>query len=240
VVVVRNGPTLAEVGSPGSAVPTPRTPGADRHTIVYLGVINPQDHVDLAVLAAERLRALRPADDWRLVVAGDGDSLADLRRLAAERGVENVIRFTGWLEADEVDSLLRSASIALQPDPPSRMAELSTMAKTVEYVARGLPVVAADLLETRRTAGAAARYVPTGSPDELARAIDQLLSDDPGRSAMRDVAKQRFASHLAWDHQVKSYIRLWRQLLGPIDLSYNSTAASNGADPARQVPGQPR
>ncbi|MEV0727248.1 glycosyltransferase family 4 protein [Polymorphospora sp. NPDC050346] len=220
VVVVRNGPTLAEVGAAG--IPAQRTgepataPGDDdRQVVVYLGVINPQDHVDAAVLAAERLVDLRGRSDWRLVVAGDGDSLPGLRQLVTERGLDDVVRFTGWLEADEVDALLRSASIAIQPDPPTRMADLSTMAKTVEYVARGLPVVAVDLLETRRTAEGAATYVPTGSPDELAKALDQLLSDEEARSAMRTVARRRFTELLAWDHQARAYIRLWDRLLRP-------------------------
>ena len=231
VVVVRNGPTLAEVGGRCVGVPAPRSVPAEaaapperahpvpaaaadpRQTIVYLGVINPQDHVHNAVLAAERLAGLRSRADWRLVVAGDGDCLPELRRLAAQRGIEDVVRFTGWLEADEVDALLRSASIAIQPDPPTRMADLSTMAKTVEYVARGVPVVAVDLLETRRTAGGAARYVPNGTPDELAVALDRLLGDAPARDAMRAEARQRFTEQLAWDHQARSYVRLWEDLL---------------------------
>ncbi|MGW4465286.1 glycosyltransferase family 4 protein [Micromonospora sp. NPDC004704] len=232
VVVVRNGPTLAEVGP---AVTEPAIGARDRHTIVYLGVINPQDHVDAAVLAAERLVGLRGTEDWRMVVAGDGDSLPELRQLVSQRGISDVVRFTGWLEADEVDALLRSASIAIQPDPPTRMAELSTMAKTVEYVARGLPVVAVDLLETRRTAEDAATYVPTGSPDELAKALDQLLGDDSARAAMSVVARRRFTEQLAWDHQAKAYIRLWDQLLRRNPRSYNSVSPKIGTDAARQT-----
>jgi glycosyltransferase involved in cell wall biosynthesis len=252
VVVVRNGPTLSEVGTgaptAGAAgVPAPRAipagavePTDPRQTIVYLGVINAQDHVHTAVLAAERLVGLRSRTDWRLVVAGDGDCLPELRRLAAQRGIEDVVRFTGWLEADEVDALLRSASIAIQPDPPTRMAELSTMAKTVEYVARGVPVVAVDLLETRRTAGGAASYVPNGTPDEIAAALDRLLGDARARDAMRAEARQRFTEQLAWDHQVRSYIQLWGQLLPPAQPGYDPVATSNGTDAGCPLSGQPR
>jgi glycosyltransferase involved in cell wall biosynthesis len=159
--------------------------------------------------------------------------------LAADRGIEDIVRFTGWLEADEVDALLRSASIAIQPDPRTRMAELSTMAKTVEYLARGLPVVAVDLLETRRTAGPAASYVPTGTPDELAKALDQLLGDEPARRAMCTAARRRFCEQLAWDHQVQSYIRLWDRLLGHGQTGHPTVAPTSGADVARPIPGRP-
>lgn len=212
VVVVRNGPSLAEVAAPVGipALPAPRT---GQRTIVYLGVINPQDRVDTAVLAAERLIRIRGPRDWRMVVAGDGECLPELRRLTTERGIDHVVRFTGWLDAEAVDALLRSATIAIQPDPRTRMAELSTMAKTVEYVARGLPVVAVDMLETRRTADRAASYVPTGSPEELARALDRLLDDARARRAMREVGRRRFTEQLAWDHQARSYLGLWERLL---------------------------
>ncbi|MBE1484731.1 glycosyltransferase family 4 protein [Plantactinospora soyae] len=264
VVVVRNGPALAEVhrDRPSPAEPLADTgngnasgnsngsgnssgngsdnrngngngSGDPRQKVVYVGVINPQDNVEAAVLAAERLVGLRGTDDWELVVAGDGESMSELRRLAIQRGIEDVVRFTGWLEADEVDELLCSASIAIQPDLPSRMAEMYTMAKTVEYVARGVPVVAVDLLETRRTADSAASYVLTGSPDEFAKAIDQLLSDEHARAAMSVTGRQRFIDELAWDHQVKSYIRLWDRLLRPSPNGYNQVSSGNGADAAR-------
>lgn len=234
VVVVRNGPALAEVRRAGGTAPAgPGTPDAGRHTVAYVGVINPQDNVEVTVLAAERLAELRDAADWRLVVAGDGESLPELRRLATDRGVDDLVEFTGWLEADEVDALLSGASIAIQPDRPSPMAEMYTMAKTVEYVARGVPVVAVDLRETRRTAGRAASYLPTGSPDEFAKAIDQLLSDERTRAEMSAEGRRRFTTELAWDHQVKSYIRLWNRLLRPSPNDYNEVSHGDGADATR-------
>ncbi|MFI6761414.1 glycosyltransferase family 4 protein [Micromonospora sp. NPDC050417] len=241
VVVVRNGPTLAEVGPirtesvETEPVETSPTAVTNRRTIVYLGVINPQDHVEAAVLAAEHLVGLRGGEDWRMVIAGDGECLPELRELVDQRGISDVVTFTGWLEGDEVDALLRSSSIAIQPDPPTRMAELSTMAKTVEYVARGLPVVAVDLLETRRTAEDAASYVPNGTPDELAKALDQLLGDDAARNAMSVVARRRFTDQLAWDHQATTYIRLWDRLLRRNPAGYNSVSDKTGTDASRQT-----
>jgi glycosyltransferase involved in cell wall biosynthesis len=216
VVVVRNGPELSEVTSAGSTAGPVTAPPTDvRQTIAYLGVINEQDHVESAVLAAAHLADLRGRDDWQLVVAGDGECLPGLRRLAGERGLTDVVHFTGWLESEQVDALLTAATVAIQPDPPTRMARLSTMAKTVEYLARGVPVVAVDLLETRRTARDAASYVPTGSPDELAKALDHLLDDDDARRAMAVAARARFTGELAWDHQARTYLRLWDRLLRP-------------------------
>jgi glycosyltransferase involved in cell wall biosynthesis len=207
VVVVRNGPAATEIA--GAEPPT----GDIGQTVVYLGVLGPQDGVDRAVLAAERLVELRGRLGWRLVVAGDGECLAELKALATEHKLDDVVEFTGWLEVEAIDRLLRTATVGLQPDPRTPLAEVSTMAKTVEYLARGLPVVAVDMRETRRSAGDAALYVPDGDPDELADAVHRLLDDPAARAAMRDVALARFRETLAWEHQAAAYVRLWRHLL---------------------------
>jgi glycosyltransferase involved in cell wall biosynthesis len=220
VTVVRNGPAGAEVGpsadtGQGGDVGQggEDRPAGKGHRIVYLGVIGPQDNVETAVLAAERLVRRRGRHGWRLIVAGDGEAMPAVQKLVADRGLGDVVELTGWLGAAEVDTLLRGATVAIQPDAPTRMNHLSTMAKSVEYLARGVPVVAVDLVETRRTAGEAARYVPEGTPEEFATAIDALLDDPRTRERMRAVGRQRFADILSWEHQAAAYAGLWNRLL---------------------------
>ncbi|MBX7267825.1 glycosyltransferase family 4 protein [Micromonospora sp. Llam7] len=207
VTIVRNGPAASEITAPTTAGPT-----AGKKRIVYVGVINEQDHVDRAVLAAERLAALRGRDGWEMVIAGDGECLPALRAMVDERDLGDVVRFTGWLQAPEVDALLRDATLGIQPDVFSDMTNLSTMAKTVEYMARGLPVVAVDLLETQRTAGAAGRYVATGSGDEFGKVLDELLDDETQLAEMATIARERFTSVLAWEHQAAAYLGVWRRV----------------------------
>jgi glycosyltransferase involved in cell wall biosynthesis len=209
IIVVRNGPAVAEIG-PGEDRSTPTDLP---HTIVYLGVLGPQDNVEGAVLAAEELTRRRGRTDWRMVIAGDGESMPALTKLVADRGLGDVVEFVGWLDAAAVDDLLRGATVGIQPDLPTRMNHLSTMAKTVEYLGRGLPVVAADLIETRRSAGEAAVYVPTGAPAEFADALDALLDDPRRRARMGAAGLSRFADVLSWEHQSRGYIDLWNRLL---------------------------
>jgi glycosyltransferase involved in cell wall biosynthesis len=216
LTVVRNGPALTEI-APADAGPVGSAGGeaaADRpYEIVYLGVLGPQDNVEGAVLAAEELAGRRGREDWRMTIAGDGETMPALTKLVAERGLGDVVRFAGWLEGPAVDALLRTATLAIQPDLPTRMNDLSTMAKTVEYLGRGIPVVAADLTETRRSAAEAAVYVPNGTPAEFAAAIDELLNDPPRRARMRQIGLARFAEQLAWEHQARQYVAVWHRLL---------------------------
>src|SRR5690606_37432397 len=202
-----DGPAAAEVGA---ASP----PSSGRRQIVYLGVLGPQDNVATAVLAAEALARRRGRSGWRLTIAGDGEMRPALEKLVAERGLADIVEFTGWLDGPAVDALLHSATLAIQPDAPTRMNQLSTMAKTVEYLARGVPVVAADLLETRRTAAGAACYVREATPHAFAAALHDLLDDPARRERMRATGLARFAAQLSWETQAGGYLRVWRRLLG--------------------------
>ena len=208
---------------------------------MYLGVIGPQDNVEGAVLAAEELTRRRAERDWRMVIAGDGEQMPVLTKMVADRGLGDVVEFAGWLDGSAVDELLRTATVAIQPDLPTKMNDLSTMAKTVEYLGRGVPVVAADLTETRRTAADAAVYVPTGAPAEFAAAIDELLDDPQRRAQMRADGLTRFAERLAWEHQARAYVAVWKVLLAKklrraastVEVPRPRAAAGRcGADPA--------
>jgi glycosyltransferase involved in cell wall biosynthesis len=210
ITVVRNGPSAPEIVGATSGEIVPRHDG---HRIVYVGVLGQQDNVEGAVLAAHELIRLRGRGGWRMVIAGDGETMPALTKLVAERGLSDVVEFVGWLDTTAVDALLRSGTVGIQPDLPTRMNDLSTMAKTVEYVARGLPVVAADLTETRRTAGDAAVYVPHGTPAEFATAINDLLDDPAARQRMRETGLARFGETLSWEHQAVGYIAVWDRLL---------------------------
>ncbi|GAA4604234.1 glycosyltransferase family 4 protein [Actinoplanes octamycinicus] len=210
VTVVRNGPAHAEIAAKAAAS---GAPADGPHRVVYLGVFGPQDNVEGAVLAAEELIKLRGRTGWRMVLAGDGETAAALRELATERGLTDVVEFTGWLNGPEVDALLRDATVAIQPDLPTRMNQLSTMAKTVEYLGRGVPVVAVDLIETRASVGEAGLYVKNGDPAEFAEAINTLLDDPALRQHMHQVGKERFRDFLSWEHQAEKYIAVWRELL---------------------------
>jgi glycosyltransferase involved in cell wall biosynthesis len=234
VTVVRNGPARAEIAR--RIVPPSAGRAPARHQVVYLGVFGPQDNVQGAVLAAEELARLRGRDDWRMVLAGDGETAAELRTLTTERGLDDVVEFTGWLEGPQVDQLLRDATVALQPDLPTRMNHLSTMAKTVEYLGRGVPVVAVDLIETRRSVGEAGLYVADGEPAEFAKAIDTLLGDPAMREQMRAVGLARFEEFLSWEYQADAYVAVWRKLLakrlGPAAAGARIPAPRQPADAA--------
>ena len=210
VTVVRNGPDLERMQP---VKPNPDHKQGRQHLCCYLGVMGPQDGVDMVVRSAAELIAMG-RDDCQFALLGYGEELERLQQLARDLGVEDWITFTGRADDDMIRSYLSTADVALCPDPPTAFNNVSTMIKTMEYMAFGLPMVAFDLLETRFSAGQAARYVGEVSPQAFAGAIDELLSDPEQRERLGQFGLTRVRDDLAWHHQSPRYIGVFAELLG--------------------------
>lgn len=191
--------------------PLPDARAGFRHLVVYVGVMGPQDGVDRLLRTARLLRD-RGRDDVRFVLMGFGDCLADLKGLRAELDLEDCVHFTGRVSQETIRDWLSSADLGVTPDPSTAFTERSTMNKTLEYMACELPVVASDLLETRRSAGAAALYA--GTEDGLADAIEVLLRDPERRAVMGKVGRDRIEEELSWDRFSADYVRVIQDVLG--------------------------
>ena len=76
------------------------------------------------------------------------------------------VTFTGRIPDADVSAILSTADVGISPDPKNPLNDVSTMNKTMEYMAFALPVVAFDLRETRISAGDAAVYA---TPNDVGR-----------------------------------------------------------------------
>ena len=120
----------------------------------------------------------------------------------------------GRIPDAEVEAILSTADVGLSPDPKNPLNDVSTMNKTMEYMAFGLPVVAFDLKETRVSAQAAASYVPSGDVAAYARTIVELLDDDDRREVMGREGRLRIEEELAWTYQRDAYVEIYDNLVG--------------------------
>ena len=208
VTVVRTGP---DPDCLRRGAPVPRWRNGRRYLCAYLGVMGPQDGVDLALEAAGSLfRSGR--DDVHFVLMGKGDSFDDLVALAGELGIADHVTFTGRVPDETVFEVLSTADVGLCPDPLSPLNDVSTMNKTMEYMSFELPVVAFDLKETRVSAGDAAVYVRPNDVEAYAGAIAELLDDPARRETMGKHGRSRVEDVLAWKHQSPVYVDVFRRL----------------------------
>jgi glycosyltransferase involved in cell wall biosynthesis len=149
--------------------------------------------------------ALATATDlsWRCACVGSLDrdpAFADrVRRRAFELGRGDRVRFTGTRTGRELDRAYADADVLVLPS----LAETYGMVVT-EALARGLPVIAADVGGVAEALGHAADgtrpglLVPPGDPEVLGAALRSWLGDADLRARLRRAARERRASLRGW------------------------------------------
>ena len=210
VTVVRTGPDPQKLRR-GQADPELRR--GRRFLAAYIGVMGPQDGVDIVVRAAGLVVHQLGRDDIAFTLIGSGDCFDDLVALRDKLGLAGHVEFTGRAPDDLVKRILSTADVGLSPDPKNPLNDVSTMNKTMEYMAFELPVVAFDLRETRVSADDAAVYVKPNDEREYAEAIVALLDDEPRRAEMGKAGRVRVEQELAWPHQERAYLGVYQRLL---------------------------
>lgn len=208
VTVVRNGPIADRFvkGEPDESLRRGR-----KYLCCYLGIMGPQDGVELIVQVAQAVRA-RGRNDVQFTLLGFGDELDNLEAMAASLGVDDCIEFTGRANDDMVRSWLSTADLGIVPDPKTPFNDVSSMNKTVEYMAFGLPVVAFDLRETMATADAAGAYVPQSDAESFATVLLEVLDDRQRREKMATFGRDKFVRELAWHDQATKYVEVYDAL----------------------------
>jgi asparagine synthase (glutamine-hydrolysing) len=210
VVVVRNGPdpdTMYRRSLPSVARP-------DEHLVVWMGNMGPQDGVDDAIRAVSHLVHEIGRTDARFLFIGRGEVADEVRALSHRLELDDYVTFTGWIPDEEAFDLLSLADVGLSADPPGPLNDKSTMIKTLEYMAFGLPIVAHDLHESRVSAGPAAVYANSGDARGLARCLDRLLSEPDRMAWMGNEGRLRIERGLSWPHQARAYVELWSSITG--------------------------
>lgn len=179
ITVIHNGTPEVTAGP----APRDRTP-----SLIVLGRLVPHKQVEIALHSVAALSAQLP--DLRLVVAGQGWWESHLRDLAAELGIADRVRFTGFVTESEKHDLLSASWLQLMPSLKEGWG-----LTIVEAGARGTPTVAF------RGAGGVAEALVDGETgllatdqDDFTEKVRALLLNEGRRRAMGEAAREHAAS----------------------------------------------
>ncbi len=192
VRIIRNGTP----GAPATPIVRAATP-----SLVVLGRLVPHKRVEVAVQTVAALSKEWP--DLQLVVAGKGWWEPHLRELAADLGVTDRIRFTGFVSEEDKHTLLGSAWLALTPSLKEGW---------------GLTIVEAGVRETPtvafRTGGGVTEAVVDGvtglladDTEDFIGKVRTLLADGPRRREMGAAAKAH-AERFTWREAAERFLAL--------------------------------
>lgn len=208
VFVVRNGPDL-ETFKPVAA--KAKLKYGKPYLIGYVGTMSIQEGLDILVDIAEYIKNLG-RHDIHFTCVGGGPGLAGLRKLVKDKGLGDMMNFTGRIPDQDLLEILSTADVCVNPDKPCEMNDISTMIKIMEYMALGKPIVQFNLKEGRFSAGEASLYSDNHNqvPDFAAKIL-WLLERPEEREKMGEFGRVRVAQELAWEYSVQNLLSAYER-----------------------------
>ncbi len=168
----------------------------------------------LAVL----LRALRQlkaqGEQLRVLLVGGGRQEAELKRLAAELGVENQVVFAGRVPHHQVQRYYDLIDVLVYPRLSMRLTELVTPLKPLEAMAQGRLVLASDVGGHRELIrdGETGTLFKAGDPQALAAAV-RLLLEQPARwPSLKAAARRYVETERNWKGSVARYADIYGRI----------------------------
>lgn len=154
----------------------------------------------------------------QLVIHGRGDFIEELRHQAEILKVESLITFsTQYLPMTEVPRLIQQADLGVVPYRRDIFTDGILPTKLMEYVALGVPVLAADTPIIRQYfSEAMVQYFQAGDPNDLARNILWLYEHRDRLAALAQNADQ-FNQQYSWNRIADSYAETLSRLSGQLN-----------------------
>jgi len=177
---------------------------AQQPYVLVLSRLDPKKALDVLIEAFVSLVRRPQFAGWRLVIAGDGprESVAMLKEKAAN---SHRIMFTGWVEGERREALLRNASLLALP---SRHENFGFC--VMEAMARGVPVLLSPQVNLAREIEAAeAGWIV--ERDELTNGLAAALTDE-GERGCRGKAARVFAQRYSWKKTAADLIDLYNEV----------------------------
>jgi len=200
----------------GHASPADRELIAERYQVtypflLYAGRISPHKNVVRMIEAFSALKTELERDqaypDLKLIIIGDDLSgNPDLRRTVVRSGVQNDVRFLGFIPIEVLRIFYDSAKIFVFPSlyegfglPP------------LEAMAHGTPVVTSNATSLPEVVGNAAVLVNPENVFEIMRALHRVLMDKALRERMKERGYKQ-VTRFSWESSVRRVLDAYRQV----------------------------
>lgn len=169
-------------------------------SFVYLGRIRAQKNIDIAIRAFAKV--VRAYPSARLYIAGWGEQIDDLKKLASRLKVSRFVRLLGRVTEDQKVLLLARSWAMLQPSSFEGWG-----ITVIEANACGTPVIASDVAGLRDSIlhSQTGLLVPAREPKDLADSMFRVIED----SALRlDLSHQalKWAQNFSWDVKSEEFM----------------------------------
>lgn len=185
------------------------------HFVLFIGTREPRKNIPALLRAFAIAKRARNFPHQLVLAGGRGWMDEEIPRAIAETGLEKQIIFPGFVPHDELPLWYRAADALVYPSqyegfgmPP------------LEALACGTPTITSNVSSLPEAVGDAALLIDPQSPQQIAAALERVLSDDALRHEMR-LGGPAYARQFSWTRAAQVTAQTYRLALGmekPISL----------------------
>ena len=175
--------------------------------ILFVGRVEPRKGAMYLMKAYDQVRARHP--DTRLIVAGRGPEIGDLRRFVRERNVGDVF-FAGRVSDEDKARFYKTADIFVAPSTGQESFGIVLL----EAMAAGRAVIASDIHGYKRVVqrNVTGLLVEPKDPDALAEALERLIASPEQRETLGNAGARR-AVDFDWQHVTGELVRVYEEVI---------------------------
>lgn len=145
----------------------------------------------------------RKKRDFQLILAGlRGFHAEAIEQLVEEMVLRDCVQITGWVHREKLYSLYRRAGAFVYPSTFEGFGM-----PVLEALAAGIPVACSDIPPLREVAGDAALYFDPFNEDEIASAIERIMSDTSLQERLAKAGRER-ARGFRWQKSAEQTLKV--------------------------------
>jgi glycogen(starch) synthase len=182
----------------------------------FIGSFYAYEGLDLLLRAVAALR--RDVPQLRALLVGGGPQEAQLKAMAHELQLNDVVTFVGRVPQSDVAAYYDLIDVMVYPRRSMRLTEIVTPLKPLEAMAQGRIFVASDVGGHRELVrdGQTGFLFRAGDHDALSRTIKRVLAGREQWDELRRRARRFVESERTWRSSVARYAEVYARLTKPL------------------------
>ncbi len=175
--------------------------------LLYVGNLKPHKNIARLLRAMTLLRERKQGDIQLLVVGDDAVWKPALVEECRRLGLQEMVKFVSFVSEDVLPVVYAGAELVIQPSTLEGFG-----LPVLEAMACGTPVVCSNAASLPEVGGDAAEYFDPYSVEDMAGAIERVLSSGTRQAELRQKGLLQ-ATRFRWDECVRQHAKIYRDLL---------------------------
>jgi glycosyltransferase involved in cell wall biosynthesis len=188
--------------------------------ILTVGTLEPRKNINRLLNAYKMLVSGEENIPQLVIVGGQGWLSQDINELVDTLGLREKVIFTGYVPDSDLPALYRGAEMLIYPSlyegfgfPP------------LEAMACGIPVISSNISSIPEVVGDAGILVDPYSPDDMARAIAEVLRNEELRTHLKSAGITRSVL-FSWDKTAQETVKLYHEVVEENSMKKKSNQQS--------------